>query len=77
MKNRNDVLQEIDTKNQNLRETETQLKLTRNDIEMAQSKNKQLETQIKELSDKNEDLETKLLSIKDSLYKTQKEKDHM
>ena len=33
-KNRDDILEEIDQKNHNLRETETQLKLTKNDIEI-------------------------------------------
>ena len=33
-KNRDDILSEIDQKNHNLRETETQLKLTKNDIEI-------------------------------------------
>ena len=38
-KKRDEFLQEIDSKNQSLRETETQLKLTRNDIEIIQNKN--------------------------------------
>ena len=33
-KNRDEILNEIDQKNTNLRETETQLKLTKNDIEI-------------------------------------------
>jgi len=33
-KNRDDILQEIDQKNQNLRETESKLKLTQNEIEL-------------------------------------------
>jgi hypothetical protein len=58
-------LQEIDTKTQNLRETETKLKLTENDIEILVAKNKSMETQQKELTDKNEDLEQKVTSLKD------------
>lgn len=75
-KNRNDMLQEIDTKNHNLRETETKLKLTQNDIEILVSKNKALETNQRELQEKNDDLEQKVTSFKDQLYKVQKEKDH-
>jgi len=33
-KNRDNILSEIDSKNQSLRETETQLKLSQNDIEI-------------------------------------------
>lgn len=58
-------MQEIDTKTQNLRETETKLKLTENDIEILVAKNKSMETQQKELTDKNEDLEQKVTSLKD------------
>jgi len=43
-KKRDDILNEIDTKNKSLRETETQLKLTKNDIEIVHAKNKQLES---------------------------------
>jgi hypothetical protein len=39
-KNRDDILNEIDTKNQSLRETETKLKLTQNDYEVLENKNK-------------------------------------
>jgi len=52
------------------------LKLTKNDIEIIQSKNKQLELSQKEMSDMNEELEEKVVGLKDQLYKTQKEKDH-
>ena len=75
-KNRDDILEEIDHKNQSLRETETQLKLTKNDIEIIQSKNKQLEALSKEQQEKIEQMESKQESLKDQLHQTQKEKDH-
>lgn len=37
-KNRDDILNEIDTKNQNLRETETRLKLAQNEQEVFETK---------------------------------------
>jgi len=56
-KNRDEILHEIDSKNQSLRETETKLKLSKNDIEIIQNKNKQLELATKENNVKNEELE--------------------
>jgi len=67
-KNRDDILEEIDHKNQSLRETETQLKLTKNDIEIIQSKNKQLEALSKEQQEKIEQMESKQESLKDQLH---------
>jgi chromosome segregation ATPase len=68
-KNRNNILEEMDTKTQNLRETETKLKLSQNDIEILVQKNKSYVTSTKELTEKNEDLEQKVSSMKDQLYK--------
>ena len=39
-KDRDDILNQIGQKNQNLRETETRLKLTQNDYEIIMNKNK-------------------------------------
>jgi len=75
-KQRNEMLNEIDSKNQNLRETEMKLKLTQNDIEIMSTKTKSMETQQLELQDKNEELEARVQGLKDQLYKVQKEKDH-
>ena len=74
-KNRDDILNEIDSKNQSLRETETELKLTKNDIEILNSKTAHLTSQNKELNEKNEELEKKVQQLKEHQYKTQKEKD--
>lgn len=59
-KNRDNILSEIDSKNWNLRETETQLKLTQNDIEILHNKTKQLEAISKQYADKNETFEKKV-----------------
>lgn len=58
-------MQEIDTKNQSLRETETKLKLTKNDIEILQNKTKQMEVLNKEYLEKNDDLEKKVQQLKE------------
>ena len=76
-KNRDDILQEIDSKNHNLRETETKLKLTQNDMEILENKAKQLEAINRELNEKNEDLEKRLKSSKDQLQQSQREKDQI
>lgn len=76
-KNRDNILSEIDSKNQSLRETETQLKLTQNDIEILHNKTKQLEAISKEYADKNETLEKKVQTLKENQFKTQKEKDQI
>lgn len=59
-KNRDDILEEIDQKNHNLRETETQLKLTKNDIEILQTKVRTQEKQNAELNEKSEMYEKKI-----------------
>ena len=65
-KDREGILTEIDTKNQSLRETETQFKLTQNDLEIMQNKYKNMEQQCKEYVDKNEELERKVQTHKDN-----------
>lgn len=65
-KNRDNILSEIDSKNQSLRETETALKLTQNDIEILHNKTKQLEAISKEYADKNETLEKKVQTLKEN-----------
>lgn len=42
-KNRDQILQEMDQKNQSLRHAETSLKLVQNDLELMQSQNYNLE----------------------------------
>ena len=48
-KHRDEILGQMESQNKNLREAETQLKLTQNDYELLQNQNKSLEIKIKEL----------------------------
>mmetsp|Transcript_23965 Transcript_23965/g.36736 ORF Transcript_23965/g.36736 Transcript_23965/m.36736 type:complete len:105 (+) Transcript_23965:1294-1608(+) len=66
-KNRDNILNEIDSKNKSLRETETKLKLTQNDIEIMQTKARQQESMNKDLTEKTADLEKKVQQLRDSL----------
>ena len=56
-KNRDDIITQMETQNKNLRETETQLKLTQNDYELLQNQNKGLEMKVKDLQEKLEGVE--------------------
>jgi len=69
-KNRDDILNEIDTKNQSLRETETRLKLTQNEQEVLENKVKHGDAINKELMEKNEELEKRVANLKDQQQKT-------
>jgi len=59
-KTRDDLHQQIDTKNQSLRETETRLKITQIDKEETENKLKQADSVKKEMIEKNDDLERKV-----------------
>lgn len=74
-KTRDELHQQIDTKNQSLRETETRLKITQIDKEETENKLKTADSVKKELMEKNEDLERKVAQLKDQHYKLQKEKE--
>lgn len=74
-KTRDELHQQIDTKNQSLRETETRLKITQIDKEETENKLKTADSVKKEMLEKNEDLERKVAQLKDQHYKTQKEKE--
>ena len=51
-KHRDDIINQMENQNKNLRETETQLKLTQNDYELLHNLNKSLEMKVKDLQEK-------------------------
>jgi len=76
-KNRDDILTEIDSKNKNLRETETQLHMSQNDIEALTAQNSQLEQKNKDLVEKLEQQEQKLQAYKEKAFLAEKEKEQV
>ena len=59
-KNRDQLLIELDAKSKALRESETQLKISQNDLELAQSQNQSMELKSRQQLDKIRDLEHKV-----------------
>jgi hypothetical protein len=74
-KHRDDIINQMETQNKNLRETETQLKLTQNDYELLNNLNRGLELKVKDLQEKLEQAEGKLAVFKEKAYASEKEKD--
>jgi hypothetical protein len=71
------MLQEMDSKSQNLRDTETKLKLTLNDKELLQNKAKQFEQQARDWALKNEELGSRVAVLKQQLQAEQREKEEL
>ena len=63
---------ELDQKNKQLRESETQHKIAMNDLELAQSTNQSLELKSRQQLDKIRDLEHKLSQSKDQVFGAEK-----
>ena len=74
-KNRDQILVEMDQKNKALRESETNLKMVQNDLELAQSQNASTEMKNKQQADKIRDLEQKINQSKEQIFNTEKLKE--
>ena len=74
-KNRDQILAEIDEKNKALRESETNLKMVQNDLELIQSQNQSYEIKNKQQADKLRDIELKLNQAKEQVFTTEKAKE--
>ena len=71
-KNRDQLLIELDAKSKALRESETQLKISQNDLELAQSQNQSMELKSRQQLDKIRDLEHKVNQGKEQAFSAEK-----
>lgn len=74
-KNRSEILAEVEAKGKSLRDTETQLKLARNEMELQDNQVKTLETKNKELGGKVDSLEAALQERQDKIYQLEKDRE--
>ena len=74
-KHRDEIIEQMDTQNKNLRDTETQLKLTQNDYELLQNQNKGLEMKVKDLQEKLESMDKTVQVYKEKAFQAEKEKE--
>ena len=65
----------MDQKNKALRESETNLKMVQNDLELAQSQNTSTEMKNKQQADKIRDLEQKINQSKEQIFSAEKLKE--
>ena len=74
-KNRDQLLIELDAKNKALRESETSLKISQNDLELAQSQNQSMELKSRQQLDKIRDLEHKVNQGKEQTFSAEKQRE--